>query len=79
MAGWSVERPKWKLAFHRPPKLPIFTNEEIKDEHGNPLKVILVDADTGESIWDLPNLQQIKLVLLLGNLPRDYWANFRGA
>jgi hypothetical protein len=43
------------------------------------LKVILVDADTGESIWDLPNLQQIKLVLLLGNLPRDYWANFRGA
>jgi hypothetical protein len=50
-----------------------------KDEHGNPLKVILVDADTGESIWDLPNLQQIKLVLLLGNLPRDYWANFRGA
>jgi hypothetical protein len=51
----------------------------LHHEHGNPLKVILVDADTGESIWDLPNLQQIKLVLLLGNLPRDYWANFRGA
>jgi hypothetical protein len=72
MARWSVERPKWKLAFHSPPKLPIFTNEEIKDEHGNPLKVILVDVDIGESIWDLPNLQQIELVPLLGNFPWDY-------
>ncbi|TVU23696.1 hypothetical protein EJB05_26075, partial [Eragrostis curvula] len=69
-----AERPKWKLAFQVPPKLPIITGEYIWDTNGNPLEVILVDVDTGEPASTLPDdTLQIELVPLLSNFPRVYW------
>ncbi|GJN04853.1 hypothetical protein PR202_ga22429 [Eleusine coracana subsp. coracana] len=67
-----MELPKWKLAFHRPPKLPIITGEMIKDANGKPLEVILVPT-TGEPSSRVPEVLHIELVPLLGNFPRDNW------
>lgn len=66
-----MERPKWKLAFDSPLKLPIITGKKIEDANSNLLEVILLDADTGEPSAH-PNLLLIELVPLLSNFPRDY-------
>lgn len=67
-----MERPKWKLAFESPPKLPIISGNRIKGANGDPLEVILMDAETGE-LSAVPHVLQIELVPLLGNFPRDSW------
>lgn len=67
----GADRPKWKLAFRIPPKFPIISGEEIRDANGDPLEVILVDADTGEPLLAPPDVLRIELVTLLGNFPRD--------
>ncbi|CAO2209096.1 unnamed protein product [Urochloa humidicola] len=73
------ERPAWKLAFRNPPQLPIFTGSKIEDAAGNPLEIILVDADTGAPAPALlpPASLRVELVPLLGDFPadgRDHWS-----
>lgn len=73
-----LERPTWKLAFLRPPKLPIFIGSNVQDASGKPLEVILVDADT-ESQSSLPQALRIELVPLSGDFPPAYledWAPY---
>lgn len=62
----------WKLAFKSQPRLPIHAGSSIADATGNPLEVILVDAETG-SPWVLPEATlKIELVPLFGDLLRPY-------
>ncbi|KAL6847854.1 hypothetical protein ACP4OV_021982 [Aristida adscensionis] len=71
-----VERPALRLAFRNPPKTPIFTGSKIEDANGNPLEIILVDADTG-SPASLPQALRVEVVPLFGDFPpddRDDWA-----
>lgn len=65
-----AERAAWRLAFRTPPQLPIFTGSKIEDEAGNPLEVILVDADTG-SPAALPQALRVELVPVYGDFPQD--------
>lgn len=66
-----AERPAWKLAFRTPPNLPIFTGSKIEDEAGNPLDIVLVDADTGASPAAPPPALRVELVPLVGDFPPD--------
>ncbi|XP_066340213.1 disease resistance protein RGA5-like isoform X2 [Miscanthus floridulus] len=71
--GSSNERgqvPLWKLAFQTPPQLPVFTRSKIEDEAGNPLEVILVDADTGSPAV-LPQALRVELVPVFGDFPPE--------
>lgn len=71
-------RPKWKLAFEVAPKFPIIAGENIMDAEGNPLRVILVDTDTGEPLPAPPGVLRIELVSLLGNFPPEAWWDAQG-
>lgn len=66
----STEPATWKLAFKNPPQLPIFTGSKIEDCNGDPLQVILVDADTG-SPCPCPQFLRVELVPLSGDFPPD--------
>ncbi|CAD6256307.1 unnamed protein product [Miscanthus lutarioriparius] len=71
--GSSNERgqvPLWKLAFRTPPQLPVFTGSKIEDEAGNPLEVILVDADTGSPAM-VPQKLRVELVPVFGDFPPE--------
>ena len=73
-----AERAAWKLAFRTPPQLPIFTGSKVEDEAGNPLEVILVDADTGSPAV-LPQALRVELVPVFGDFPpegREDWSAF---
>lgn len=68
----SSPRATWRLAFLNPPHLPIFTGSKIEDPQGNPLQVILVDADTGSPSQNVPQFLRIELVPILGDFsPAD--------
>ncbi|KAM0895608.1 hypothetical protein ACQ4PT_023730 [Festuca glaucescens] len=67
----SSPRPKWRLAFLNPPQLSIFTGSKIEDANGNPLQVILVDADTGSPSQNVPQFLRIELVPIFGDFPHD--------
>ncbi|CAO2160952.1 unnamed protein product [Urochloa humidicola] len=72
-----ASRPAWKLAFRSPPQLPIFTGSKIEDAAGNPLEIILVDADTGAALPPPPAALRVELVPLFGDFPadgRDDWS-----
>ncbi|CAD6256254.1 unnamed protein product [Miscanthus lutarioriparius] len=77
--GSSNERgqvPLWKLAFRTPPQLPVLKGSKIEDEAGNPLEVILVDADTGSPAV-LPQALHVELVPVFGEFPpegREDWS-----
>ncbi|TVU23693.1 hypothetical protein EJB05_26072, partial [Eragrostis curvula] len=58
----------WKLVFKSQPRLPINVGSKIEDATGNPLEIILVDAETG-SPTALPMDIYIRLVPLLGDFP----------
>ena len=66
-----AERAAWKLAFRTPPQLPIFTGSKIEDEAGNPLEVILVDADTGSPAALPQAALRVELVPVFGDFPPD--------
>ncbi|CAL4965031.1 unnamed protein product [Urochloa decumbens] len=75
----AAERPAWKLAFRTPPQLPIFTGSKIEDAAGNPLEIVLVDADTGArtSPSALPAALRVELVPLSGDFladGREHWS-----
>ncbi|WVZ50573.1 hypothetical protein U9M48_001815, partial [Paspalum notatum var. saurae] len=68
-------RPARKLAFRTPPQLPIYTGSKIKDQAGNPLEIILLDADTG-SPAAIPQPLPVELVPVIGDFPpygREDW------
>jgi hypothetical protein len=65
-----VERPTLKLAFLRPPHLPIFTGSKIEDINGNPLEIVLVDVETGLPAA-LPHALRVELVPVFGDFPLD--------
>uniref|UniRef100_A0A453DTR9 Uncharacterized protein n=2 Tax=Aegilops tauschii subsp. strangulata TaxID=200361 RepID=A0A453DTR9_AEGTS len=67
----AAERPALRLAFLNPPMLPIFTGSKIEDVNGEPLQVILVDADTGSPRGALPQFMRVELVPLFGDFPPD--------
>nr|BAJ92377.1 predicted protein [Hordeum vulgare subsp. vulgare] len=72
----SAQPPAWRLEFLRPPMLPIFTGSTIVDVKGEPLQVILVDADTGSPCGALPQFMRVELVPLFGDFAadgRDEW------
>lgn len=66
-----AERAAWKLAFRTPPQLPIFTGSKIEDEAGNPLEVILVDADTGSPAALPQAALRVEVVPVFGDFPPD--------
>ncbi|OQU86387.1 hypothetical protein SORBI_3003G083200 [Sorghum bicolor] len=67
-----AERAAWKLAFRTPPQLPIFTGSKIEDEAGNPLEVILVDADTGSpALLPQQAALRVEVVPVFGDFPPD--------
>ncbi|KAM3198564.1 hypothetical protein ACQJBY_073614 [Aegilops geniculata] len=67
----GAERPAWRLAFLNPPMLPIFTGSKIVDTNGEPLQVILVDANTGSPCGALPQFMRVELVPLFGDFPQN--------
>ncbi|CAO2148240.1 unnamed protein product [Urochloa humidicola] len=70
------ERVACKLAFETPLQLPIFTGSKIEDAKGDPLEIILVDADSGSPVA-LPQVLHVELVALFGDFPpgdSEYWA-----
>ncbi|KAM3198055.1 hypothetical protein ACQJBY_073256 [Aegilops geniculata] len=67
----AAERAALRLAFLNPPMLPIFTGSKIEDVNGEPLQVILVDADTGSPCGALPQFMRVELVPLFGDFPPD--------
>ena len=72
----AAERPVWRLAFLNPPALPIFTRSKIEDINGEPLQVILVEANTGSRCAVLPQFMCVQLVPLNGDFPprgREEW------
>jgi hypothetical protein len=66
-----ADRAAWRLAFLNPPHTPIFTGSKIEDAHGNPLQVVLLDADTGSPSQDAPQFLRVELVALFGDFPHD--------
>ncbi|CAN6374742.1 unnamed protein product, partial [Urochloa humidicola] len=59
--------PMWKLVLQTPPLLPIFTGSNI-----GPLKIILVDADTGTPVA-LQQVLHLEVIVLDGNFrPGNY-------
>uniref|UniRef100_A0ACD5TQJ0 Uncharacterized protein n=1 Tax=Avena sativa TaxID=4498 RepID=A0ACD5TQJ0_AVESA len=67
-----AERAAWRLAFLHPPHTPIFTGSKIEDAHGNPLQLILLDADTGSPSQNVPpQFLRVELVPLFGDFPHD--------
>ncbi|XP_047058973.1 protein SAR DEFICIENT 1-like [Lolium rigidum] len=67
----SSPRATWRLAFLNPPQLPIFTGSKIEDANGNPLQVILVDADTGSPCQNVPQFLRVEVVPIFGDFPHD--------
>lgn len=68
----SSPRATWRLAFLNPPHTPIFTGSKIEDARGNPLQVILLDADTGKPSRNVPpQFLRVELVPLFGDFPPD--------
>uniref|UniRef100_A0ACD5TQQ5 Uncharacterized protein n=1 Tax=Avena sativa TaxID=4498 RepID=A0ACD5TQQ5_AVESA len=66
-----ADRAAWRLAFLHPPHTPIFTGTKIEDARGNPLQVVLLDADTGSPSQDAPQFLRVELVPLFGDFPHD--------
>uniref|UniRef100_A0ACD5VB57 Uncharacterized protein n=1 Tax=Avena sativa TaxID=4498 RepID=A0ACD5VB57_AVESA len=67
-----AERAAWRLAFLNPPHTPIFTGSKIEDANGNPLQLILLDADTGSPSQNVPpQFLRVELVPLFGDFPQD--------
>ncbi|KAG0493003.1 hypothetical protein HPP92_006085 [Vanilla planifolia] len=61
-----------QLLFKKPPSLPIFTENNIQDEDGNPLEILLVDIRSGKRPQALSHSSiKVELVVLDGDFPSE--------